>query len=164
MSLYVSPFDEHSEEIEVLTAKILTPGVAAALKKKLDDELTPIWEAAVDAVIEGAAESVSRVAADRATRYLNAVLAGDEKAAHELFGLTGFDGRRAERPVIHGKIFEADPVKLRRQLVEAHPDLLKDARIADLEILLEEARKQVADLQRREDQRYGRAVDPEYDR
>lgn len=164
MSLHVSAYDEHTDEIEALTAKILTPEVAANLKKTLDDELAPIWEAAVDAVIEGAAESVSRVAADRATRYLNAVLAGDEKAAHELFGLTGFDGRKTELPVIHGAIFEAKPVELRRKLVEAHADLLKDARITDLEILLEAARRQVAEMQRREDERFRRPIDPEFDR
>jgi predicted house-cleaning noncanonical NTP pyrophosphatase (MazG superfamily) len=153
---YVTAYDEHTEEIEALAAKILTPELAAALKKKLSDELTPIWEAAVDEVIEGAAESVSRVAADRAKRFLESVLKGDAKAAENLFGLSGFNGRSEpgrglpDRPVIHGKVFESDPIELRRKLVEAHADLLRDARIADLEDLLEGARRQVAEYQQRE--------------
>lgn len=155
MSLYVTAYDEHADEIEHLAAAILTPELAAALKKKLSDELSPIWEAAVDEVIEGAAESVNRVAADRAKKFLEAVLAGKPDAAANLFGLTGFDGRSIERPVIHGKIFEADPVKLRRELVEAHADLLRDARITDLENLLEQARKQVESYQKEEQRRYG---------
>jgi hypothetical protein len=157
--MYVTAYDEHADEIQALAAKILTPELAAALKKRLSDELTPIWEAAVDEVIEGAAESVSRVAADRARRFLEAVLKGDTAAAEDLFGLRGFNGRsepgrRQRDSVIHGSIFESDPIKLRRELVEAHADLLRDARIADLEDLLEGARMQVAEYQKREGQRY----------
>lgn len=154
--MYVTAYDQHTDEIERLTAAILTPELGAALKKALEDALSPIWEAAVDQVLEGAAESVSRVAAERAKGFLEKVLAGDAEAAANLFGLTGFTGRRkpAEPPVIHGKIFEAEPIKLRRQLVEAHADLLRDARIEDLENLLDGARKQIARLQADEDRRF----------
>ncbi len=147
MSLHVTSIDEHEAEIEALVAKILTPELTARLKKKLNDELSPLWEYAVDEIVEGAADSVSRISADRAKKFLEAVLAGDVDAARNLFGLTGFDGRGKDHPVIHGKIFEADPIKLRRQLVEAHPDLLRDARIADLESSLAAATLQVADLE-----------------
>lgn len=153
--MHVTAYDEHSEEIDRLTAAILTPELGAALKKKLGDELNPIWEAAVDAVLEGAADSVSAVAASRAAKFLEAVLAGDPDAAARLFGLTGFTGRRvpAEPPVIHGRVFESAPIELRRQLVEAHAELLRDARIADLENLPEGARAQIARLQRDQDRR-----------
>lgn len=144
--MYVTAFDEHEAACQEAVDKILTPELVAALKKKLNDELTPLWENAVDEIVEGAAESVSRVAAARARKFLEAVLAGDSKAADNLFGLSGFDGRKSERPVIHGRIFEAEPIKLRRELVEAHADLLMNARIADLEALLEGARKQVVAL------------------
>jgi len=151
--MFITAYDEHTDEIEALAAKILTPELAAALKKKLSDELTPVWEAAVDEVLAGAHESVSQVAAERAKRFLEAVLKGEADAAENLFGLKGFDGRKVFHPVIHGRIFESEPIKLRRELVEAHADLLRDARIADLEALLEGARAQVAGYQKSESER-----------
>lgn len=151
--MHVTAYDEHEGEIEKTVNKVLTPELLAALKKKLNDELTPLFELAVNEIVEWSPDSVSRIAAERAKKFLEAVLAGDEKAANNLFGLYGFDGRKVERPVIHGSLFEAKPIELRRLLVEAHPELLRNARIADLEALLEGARQQVisleADLNRR---------------
>lgn len=151
--MYVTAYDEHEEAIQKVVDKILTPELVAALKKKLDNELNSVWEFAVDEIVAGSPGAVSWIAADRAKKFLEAVLAGDEKAANNLFGLYGFDGRKVERPVIHGRVFEAKPIELRRLLVEAHPELLRNARIADLEALLEGARQQVisleADLNRR---------------
>lgn len=149
--MHITAYDDHADECKRIANKILTPELLATLKKRLDDELSPLLENAVTAIEEESGDIVSNVAARRAEKFLEAVLAGDENAALNLFGLSGFNGRRTERPVIHGRIFESSPVKLRRQLVEAHADLLRDARIADLEALLEGARRQIVDLEERLD-------------
>ena len=152
--MYVTQYDEHEDDVQAAVSRILTPDLVANLKKDLGRTFDSLWDAAVNEIVDGAADAVSRIAAERAKKFLEAVLAGDVKAAENLFGLDGFDGRKAERPVMpHGRIFEADPIKLRRQLVEAHADLLRDARIVDLEALLEVARKQVVELEGRLDRR-----------
>lgn len=161
--MLITSYDELSEDLDETTARILTPELTDALKKKLSQELNPIWENAVNEVLEGASESVSRVASDRAKKFLEAVLAGDANAAKNLFGLSGFTGRERDRnnrglsglgPVFHGEIFESEPIKLRRQLVETHADLLRNARIDDLEDQVEAMRAQIAKLQKEIDTRW----------
>lgn len=161
--MLVTSYDDMSEELDKITARILTSEVMDALKKKLSQELNPIWENAVNEVVEGASESVSYIASSRAEKFLEAVLAGDADAAKNLFGLTGFTGRERDRnsrglsgpgPVIHGQIFESEPIKLRRQIVEAHADLLRNARIDDLEDQVEAMRTQIERLQKEIDTRW----------
>ena len=44
-----------------------------------------------------------------------------------------YTGRDRDHPVIHGTLFEAGAIELRKRIVDAHADLLKEQRILDLE-------------------------------
>jgi hypothetical protein len=84
---------------------------------------------------------------------IKAILSGDEdelrKALHCKEG--GWNGRETSNPVIHSKLFESSAVGLRRRIVDAFPDLLKNERILDLEAQVAQLVKQVAAAERRSD-------------
>lgn len=129
-------------------------------KQKVIDELHEIIEEQFRQLEEESEEYISGAATERAVKFIDRVLKGDEKAAESIFS-TGESGRRKVfdpgkgEPwcsLIHGKLHETEAVKLRRELVEAHPDLLRNERIADLESIVEslteQANKSEAELKR----------------
>jgi hypothetical protein len=106
---------------------------------------------------EYADESISQTAAARAERFLEKVLAGDEDAAMALIGdkhggsrrrIFGSDEGKPWASLIHGRLFETGGIALRRSIVEAHPELLRNQRIADLESVVEGLTLQVRELTR----------------
>ena len=99
---------------------------------------------------------IGDIAAHRAERFLERVLKGDDKAAMALLGAgdgrvreVGYDAGEPWASLIHGRLFETDVVKLRRELVEAHPDLITSERIADLEATVEGLSQQIRKLEQR---------------
>lgn len=80
---------------------------------------------------------------------IEAVLKGDDKELRRWLSAQehGYNGRERDNNVIHGTLFEPGCMELRRKIVEAHADLLKNERILDLENQLESVRKQVVDLE-----------------
>jgi len=121
----------------------------AAIKRELqslvDDELFNLEDYA--------ASHISGVAAQRAVDFITKVLNGEEKAAAAIFGrgdssryrsisLTDCDGE-PWACLIHGALFESGEIKLRRKLVEAHADLLRNERIKDLESIVDGLERQV---------------------
>jgi hypothetical protein len=144
------PSEEPAEEPakSYLTKERLV-GIKAELSYLCDDILV---EAA-----EYAADHISAEATNRARHFLECVLAGDTKAAEALFELgqssryccSGMDEGSPWAQVIHGAIFETGAIKLRRELVEAHADILKTERMADLESIIEGLRSQIVKLEER---------------
>ena len=123
-------------------------------KKEVKTAIEDIIEDEFYRLEERAAEFLEHTAADRAQRFLIAVLGGDEKAAAELIGAGGhryrsggMDEGKPWAQVIHGRVFETSTVELRRRLVEAHPDLIRNERMADLEAAVEGLRAQVVALE-----------------
>lgn len=75
-----------------------------------------------------------------ASSVIEAILAGNESEARRKLSLNPdayYDGRDF-KPWFNtsSKLHESGPVELRRKIVEAHRDLITDARIADLEAQL----------------------------
>ena len=60
----------------------------------------------------------------------------------------GYDEGVPWASVIHGSIFESSAVALRRKLVEAHSETLKDERMKDLESIIEGLRLQIVKLEK----------------
>jgi hypothetical protein len=128
----------------------------------LDDTRKKQVKSAVESIVEDefyrledrAAEFLEATAAQRCEQFLERVLQGDENAAGELIGAKrhryrsmGYDEGKPWASVIHGKIFETDIMTIRRKIVEAHPDLLRNERIADLESIVEGLRAQIIKLE-----------------
>lgn len=141
--------------------KVAEGFLAENRKKQLADLVSEIVDDEFDRLENYANEYISQIAANRAECFLKKVLEGDEDAAMELLGDArggqrrrdfGVDDAKPWAELIHGRLFETGEIELRRKIVEAHPDLLRNERIADLESVVEglsdQVRKLEADLRR----------------
>ena len=95
---------------------------------------------------------------DMAEKAVDALLRGnDDLMCHYLKCVPGYytgrdsDSRTSLGPVIHGKMFEYDPILLRREIVDAHADRLKNERILDLESQVRALVNQVNELERQKE-------------
>lgn len=131
--------------------------IAKGRKKQIKSVIEELVNDEFDRLGEYADTYLSGEAADRAERFLERVLEGDDDAAMALLGsasggdrhkILGCDEGEPWASLIHGRLFETGGIKLRRQIVEAHPELLKSERIADLESIVEGLSNQVRNLER----------------
>ncbi|MCC7340721.1 MAG: hypothetical protein IT170_06520 [Bryobacterales bacterium] len=76
---------------------------------------------------------------------VKAMLLGDDETMrrHLSCSPNQYSGRDRDHPIIHGKLFETGAIELRKQIVNAHAELLKDERILDLEDQVRSLVKQV---------------------
>ncbi len=91
------------------------------------------------------AETLAYYVKEMAGRAVNALLEGNESEIRRWLNCdpSGYTGRSdgssgqghiaEQHPVIHGKIFDAGCIKLRRMIAEAHADMIQNERIKDLE-------------------------------
>ena len=157
--MHISDVHEYgtNEEAEA----IAKPFLDAPHKKALTSEIEEIVNIQFERLEHYAEEFISQTAADRAEKFLERVLKGDEDAAMALLGnkndsdryrSCGYDQGKPWSSVIHGRLFETSGIELRRKIVAAHPELLKSERIADLEAVVEGLTQQTAKLQRQVDE------------
>jgi hypothetical protein len=143
--------EEHASATEPFLSQHRRDGIKREIEELINEEY--------DRLDEFANEHISQVAAARAERFLEAVLEGDDDAAMKLLGDRGGDRYRnvdydTGKPwahLIHGNLFETGGIRLRRKIVEAHAELLKSERIADLEAVVDGLSQQVRELERRLD-------------
>jgi hypothetical protein len=124
-------------------------------KKDIQDAVDRIVDEEFERLDEYAEEHISQTAARRAEKFLERVLTGDDDAAMSLLGETANGRHRTVgsesapwAQLIHGTLFETGGIRLRRQIVEAHADLIRNERIADLESVVEGLTKQIHALTR----------------
>lgn len=81
------------------------------------------------------ASNLARFAESMAEDAIKAILNGDEDQMRRYLSCKEgmYTGRDREHTVIHGKLFETGAIELRKQIVNAFPELLKNERILDLE-------------------------------
>lgn len=96
------------------------------------------------------AENIAYSAMHTVERIMEAIMSGDENEFKRWVKIDGYNGRddKPKDVVIHGKLFEYGPIGLRRKMCDAHPEVLKNERILDLEYQLAGAVEQIAKLQR----------------
>jgi len=113
----------------------------ATVKKLIEKITVEVAEQILYTVQDNMASNIAHNVATCAERAIEAVLHGDEdQFCRWIYAdKRGYTGRERAGEVIHGKLFESSAIQLRRKLVDAFPELLKDERILDLEA-------QVADL------------------
>ena len=118
--------------------------IADADMKKLEKQTRDIADEIASTVEYNIRENLSSWLADHirdsAASVIEAIIGGNEGEARRYLGLKPdayYDGRDF-KPWFHtsSKLHEAGPVELRRKIVEAHRDLITDARIEDLEAQL----------------------------
>jgi hypothetical protein len=99
----------------------------------------------------GLADNIAYTSMHTVERIIEAIMEGNEAEFRRWVKADTYTGRDQDsprEPVIHGKLFEHGPILLRRKMCDAHPDLLKNERILDLENQLAGAVAQIAKLQR----------------
>ena len=147
--MYIPDVHEYGEEHDI-AKQFLTEED----QKKFRDEIGEIVEAELDRFVYGDVVNryISDLAAQRAEAFLAKVLHGKENAAMVLLGDRsggsryrdgGYDAGKPWASLIHGRLFETDQIQLRRQIVEAHADLLRSERIKDLESIVDGLTQQV---------------------
>lgn len=132
-------------------------------RQKIRDEIADLVELEFDRLESDADYFLTQTAARRAEAFLEKVLEGDDDAAKELLGGkndryrdSGYKKGEPWCSLIHGRLFETGGIALRRQIVEANADLIRNERIADLESIvdgltqqIQKAEREIATLQSR---------------
>ena len=153
MKMRISELHRVDFEADPVATKILADGRAKKIKAEIaemiDDEFSHLEDEASD--------FISERSAFRAEKFLERVLRGDEDAAMALLGnasdsdrykIYGSDEGEPWPQLIHGRLSETNGIKMRRQIVEAHPDLIRNERIKDLEAVVSGLTKQVTESER----------------
>jgi hypothetical protein len=131
--------DKDTEKTVNKAIEDVTYRLQSSVECALKDELAPMLAGWVAEMAERAIDQILKGNEDQMRRYL-----GCEKrlADGSYIGWTGRDdcdywGRKKEahewHPVIHGRMFEQGALELRKQVVNAHRELLVNERILDLE-------------------------------
>ena len=159
--MHISDVHDYSPE----PAKVVEEFIAKNRKEQLKSVLEELVLDEFDKLEEYANEHISQLAAHRAERFFERVLKGDEDAAMALAGdksgsdryrSAGYDEGKPWMHLIHGTLFETGGVRLRREIVEAHQDLLKSERIKDLEAIVDGLTQQVRKLEAEKESLYDR--------
>ncbi len=134
-------------------------------RKHIKSEIEQLVDEEFDRLEEDADDFISQTAAERAKRFLQRVLNGDGDAAMALLGdklggqryrLVGCDKGNPWARIIHGRLFETVGIAMRKAIVQAHPELLQNERISDLESVVEGLAAQVRELERERSTLYER--------
>ena len=158
--MHISDVHDYSEEKPEIVKAFLDDRSRKQLKKEVGE----IIDEEFDRLEEYANDSISDTAAGRAEAFVERVLEGDDDAARVLFvsrsdryRTGGYDNGKPWAHLIHGRLFETRGIQLRRKIVEAHADLIRNERIADLESIIEgleiqirEQDARISELERRD--------------
>ena len=139
----------------------ITDEAIKAIKKAADDIVQRIQDDVEWRVKDEMAGELSWYVADMASRAVTALLDGNWQMMRRYLNCEQgqWNGRsdgasiapkdvERQHPVIHGNLFEAECIALRRKITEAHRDLLASERILDLEDQVKSLVAQVAKLDR----------------
>ncbi|MEC5289430.1 MULTISPECIES: hypothetical protein [unclassified Aurantimonas] len=114
-------------------------------KKACDNFIMSVQDDFHWKVIDGMAEQIEGFVRDMAQRAVDAMLRGQDDQVKRYLGLDGWTGRDCEHSVIRGTLFETGSIELRKRIVEANADLIRDARVADMEAQVASLVKQIND-------------------
>lgn len=118
------------------------------IKKSVDDILCEVQDDLEWRIKSDVASNLGGHVSEAVERTLEAIINGNEAEMRRYISCDPhWNGRSHQHTVIHGTLFESGPIKLRRLMAEAHPDLIRNERIADLEKLVEDLTAQVNKLE-----------------
>lgn len=145
------------EAVKALAKKVddITCFIEDDIMYRLKDDMAPNLVSFVEDMARKTVECLLEGNADQMRRYLSCEKRGDDG---QYIGWTGrfnpgaWGARQSvvdQHPIIHGELFEQGCIRLRRDIVNAHADLLKNERILDLEdqvrSLVEQVKKVAAE-------------------
>lgn len=129
------------EAVKALTKKVedITCFIEDDIMYRLKDEMAPNLVSYVEDMAQKTVECLLEGNADQMRRYLSCEKrdeTGEYIGWTGRFNPGGWGARRnveEQHPIIYGEFFEQGCIRLRRDIVNAHADLLKTERILDLE-------------------------------
>ena len=149
--------DVHDYGLHEDQTAVTAPFIALNRREQIKKELEQLVDDEFEQLQKYANEYISNLAADRAETFLERVLKGDDDAAKSLllgdqcgssrYRTGGCEEGKPWASLINGRLFESGGIELRRKIVEAHADLLKAERIADLESVVDGLSQQIRKLE-----------------
>lgn len=136
-------------DVRVAMANLLAEGLTEQALTKIKKQVKDICDEIESDLDWGIKDNLSGNLADHvcnmANKAVEALLSGDEKLMRQYLSCReyGYNGRDHQHQVIHGTLSEYGPFTLRKQIVDAFPELLKTERILDLESQVAALVKQV---------------------
>lgn len=127
--------NELRSQIEAAIDGALTEEALAGMRAKISNAMSDLQSDFEYHLKSDVAYNLARHVEDMAHRAIKAMLEGDDATMRQhLHCKEGcYTGRDRDHPVIHGKLFETGAIELRKLVVNAHAELLKNERILDLE-------------------------------
>lgn len=129
----------------------MTDEVMGRVKKKFREAMEDLESDLDYGLKERLSSNLADFICSSAERAVEQLLAGNEDRMRSYLHAKdgGYTGRERDHQVIHGRLFETGPMELRKQIVEAHAELLKTERILDLESQVRSLVDQVNKLENR---------------
>lgn len=126
---------ELRSKLETLLQDTLTDEVLSKLKKQAQELADALVDDLDYRIKSDLAYNLAHWVEDMSDRAITAMLTGDDAEMRKRLSCREgyYNGRDQDHPVIHGRLFETGCIELRKQIVNAHADLLKNQRILDLE-------------------------------
>lgn len=146
------------EELDDFLVNLLDDNSKKKIKKEIDNLLYIIEGDLEYELLERLRSSLSGHTREMAEKAIDAILNGDENRLRQYLSCYeySYTGREHNHEVIHGTLFETGAIALRKKIVDAYPELLKNERILDLEAQLNSVIKQVVQEKARADSYYER--------
>lgn len=145
-------------QLESALDEAMTDESLAHTKKKMGDLFNEFHADFEDRVRTYMSYNLAVHVEEMANEAIEAILNGDEetmrKRLHCVAG--GWTGRDKDHPVIHGRLFETGAIELRKKIVEAHAELIKNERILDLEDQVKSLVQQVNKAEREKQEQWER--------
>ena len=137
-----------ADEVSTAVEAAFTDEAIKRIKKHVDEIICEIQEDLEWRIKSDVASNLGGHVADAVERTIEAIIKGNEAEMRRYLSCDPhWNGRSHQHSVIHGTLFEASPIELRRRMAEAHPDLIRNERIADLEKLVSDLTDQVNKLE-----------------
>jgi hypothetical protein len=129
------PTDELRDQLKAVLEAGISDEAMKPIQRQIDNICRDVEDTIFYRVKDELSVNLSAYVVDMAKRSVEAILAGNESELRRYLSceINGWTGRDHKHPVIHGRLFEAQPIELRRKIVEAHRDLIANERILDLE-------------------------------
>ena len=142
----------------------ITDEALVSLKKHVEKLLWPIEDYIQFKIKEELAPQLADFVAEMAENTVDAILRGNEQEMRRYLNCNQYGASRStdqsaffnckieeQHPIIHGQVHLHRCIELRKQIVEAHRDLIANERILDLEDIVKSLTAQVNEANRKRD-------------
>ena len=157
---------EGARKLEQQINERLPDDAFKGFEKQFGDMVEQATQSAYDYMRENIGYWYSMDIRQAANNAIEAILRGNVAIARQYLKLDGYTGRvdpgtdddyklRNAHPIINGELSESFCLEIRRKVAEAHPDLVRDERILDLENQVASLVAQVNKLIRERDEMRG---------